>query len=53
MKPHDQPPTTWVDHPMHASIRDAGGGVYYAILESDEPLIRRIWVWHRSEEHTS
>jgi hypothetical protein len=45
-RPQDEPPTTWTNHPLRDRIKDAGGGIYYAVIK--EPALEGsdVWVWH-------
>lgn len=54
-KPQDEPPTTWTNHPLRDRIRDAGGGIYYAIVGDSAQVdgwlavgehAHDVWVWH-------
>lgn len=48
-KPQSEPPNTWTEHPFYGTIKDAGGGLYYAIVDSGVEVNGKgtnVWVWH-------
>lgn len=47
-KSQEEPPTTWTNHPLRNKIKDAGGGIYYAIIGpiSTGGKADNVWVWH-------